>query len=308
MRTLLCLVALLLVSGGAAAQGPSFAETFQVRVAYGDIPTTDLAEAANGWNIEQRWSLQAGEEARTVQFDLPAGATVENVSCSCGDVTFATSGGRVSVDVPATTSAASLTVASRSPGDRDAFSFSLEPPSADPSQVLIVYVPTGADVTMPEGSQEVGSSTDGASVIHYVRGSASDPLPSPLWASVHPEGAGSGDGTGSSSQTANWVMIGIAFILGMILWAFLVARGAVQARSRRQVVETAAHVEAARIGKPMLEARKRALMAGLKELEMAKMNKEIDDASYDSVKAEFKADAVTTMRAIEEAGEEKAKG
>jgi hypothetical protein len=198
-------------------------------------------------------------------------------------------------------------VFSRNAADRAAFAFQIAPPTSDPSQVLVVYAPTGTDASLPAGARKVGTSTDGTSVIHFVAGSASDPLPHPLWLAVHPQGAADGGAQREAAKpTLDWLLMGVAFFLGMVLWAFLVSRGAVQRRSRKQVVATAPHAEAAREGQAVLEARKLALMAGLKELEMARMNKQVDDAAYDQVKGEFKAEAVTTMRAIEETGGKKA--
>ncbi|MFO1536051.1 MAG: hypothetical protein ABR586_10330, partial [Thermoplasmatota archaeon] len=85
-------------------------------------------------------------------------------------------------------------------------------------------------------------------------------------------------------------------------WAFLVQRGMVQARGRKQVAQVAAHTEAAAQDPPaVLEGKKRALLAALKEVELARQSQEMDTPTYDAVKAEFKKQAVTVMRALETA-------
>jgi len=53
----------------------------------------------------------------------------------------------------------------------------------------------------------------------------------------------------------------------------------------------------------VLEGKKRALMAALKEVEVAKMNNEMPPEVYDAVKADLKKQAVTVMRALESGSE-----
>lgn len=125
------------------------------------------------------------------------------------------------------------------------------------------------------------------------------------------DGTGPADGTVTVTTTAtpgptatpafSWTSLVLGLLAGILLWAFLVQRGMVQRRSRKQVVATAAHTAAAAEGTEMLQARRRTLMAALKDLEKAKMNKEVPVDVYDRLKAELKKDTVTVMRAIEAA-------
>jgi hypothetical protein len=139
-----------------------------------------------------------------------------------------------------------------------------------------------------------GASTDGQSTIQVFSG-----LPDPFWISVAPAAAAAPP----PSAGFPWLYSGAAFVLGCIAWSLLVSRGLVQRRSRKQTAAVAAHVEASRSETPaLLEGRKRALMAGLKELELARQANEIDVATYDQLKAELKRETVIVMRALDEAG------
>ncbi|MEA3135950.1 MAG: hypothetical protein QOC71_231 [Thermoplasmata archaeon] len=280
------------------AQPPTYSEAYQVRAAVGDIPTTTPSEPANAWNIEQRVLVQAGASAQTVTLQLPLGSSMVNASCTCGaqptingrDVTFQVSG----------SGQQTVTVLTSQPTSR-AFGFEVLRPSVATETVVVLYVPTAYEVETPVDGESPGLSTDGSAHIMQYRGAA---VPNPFWASLHASNGGPASQPSSSGGLAinPWLMLGIGVLLGIILWAVLVSRGAVQAKSRKQVASAAAHVEAAR-DEPVavLEGRKRALLAALKEIEVAKMNNEMPNEVYDAVKADLKKQAVTVMRALETA-------
>lgn len=302
----LAFLAVLLVPA-VPAQPPTYSEAFQVRAAMGDIPTTNATEPSNSWNIEQRVLVQASGTAQTVTLQVPAGSTLANASCTCGsqptvngrEVTFQVSGsGRQTI-----------TVLSSQPTAR-AFGFEVLRPGAAGETVVVLYVPTSYDVETPVEGNSPGLSTDGSARIVEYRGAS---VPNPFWASLHLATTAGGDDEASSSQGPGinpWLMLALGVLLGAILWAVLVSKGAVQAKSRKQVATTAAHVEAAANDPPaVLEGKKRALLAALKEIEVAKMNNEMPNEVYDAVKADLKRQAVTVMRALESstaAGETKA--
>lgn len=305
----LALVAALAALPTAPAQPPTFSEAFQVRAAEGDIPTTGDIEPADAWNVEQRVLVAATNTSRAVTLQLPVGSSLVNASCTCGgqatingrDVTFQVSGsGQQTVTV----------LSSQTMGR--AFGFEVKRPSGAADTVVVLYVPLAYEVEAPIEGTSPGLSTDGSARIVQYRGS----VPDPFWAALHVATAAGGDDGGDDEPAAGaaginpWLMLAIGVLVGVIVWAFLVSRGAVQAKGRRQVTQTAAHVEAAANDPPaVLEGKKRALLAALKEIEVAKMNNEMPPEVYDSVKADLKKQAVTVMRALESsaaAGETKA--
>jgi hypothetical protein len=290
----------------ATAQPPTYSEAFQVRAAVGDIPTTSAAEPSNAWNVEQRVLVQATNASQAVTLQLPFGSTLVDGNCTCGaeptingrDVTFQVTGSG-----PQT-----VTVLSSQPTAR-AFGFEVLRPGVAPDTVVILYVPTSYEVEAPLDGNSPGLSTDGSARIVEYRGAS---VPNPFWASLHVATVG-GDTTepsGGATGINPWLMLAVGLVLGALVWAFLVSKGTVQAKGRKQVAGTAAHVEAAANDPPaVLEGRKRALLAALKEIEVAKMNNEMPNEVYDVVKADLKKQAVTVMRALEAAtaaGETKA--
>lgn len=296
------LAALLLLAAvpAASAQPMTFSEAWQVRGAVGDIPTTAAAEPAGAWNVEQRFTLAfANTTAQAVTFRMPAGATLANASCTCG-AAATTSGRDVTFQLGASTPSGThtMTVLSTQPAAA-ALSLDLQRPVAAGDGAVILYVPNGSTVDAPVANTGPGSTTDGTAHIFLFEG---NPLPQPFWASVHP-----GTATVGGSQPTqkapllSWpIALVLGVVLGILLWAVLVQKGAVQRKGRKQVAATAAHVEAAAAEPaPVLEGRKRALLAALKEVEVARMNNEMPPEVYDAVKADLKKQAVTVMRALE---------
>jgi hypothetical protein len=309
LLSLAVLVALLAVPA-TTSQPPTYTESYQVRAAVGDIPSTQAAEPANSWNVEQRFLVAAGNASQSVTLQLPFGSTLVNASCTCGgqpaingrDVTFQVSGAGQQT----------VTALTSQPASR-AFGFEVMRPGGPGDGVVVLYVPLSYDFEAPLEPTQTLPSTSGTATIVEFRGAS---LPNPFWASLHLSTAAVDDGESDSepgplySDGIVWLFLAAGVLAGILLWAFLVSRGAVQAKGRKQVAATAAHVEAAANEPPaVLEGRKRALLAALKEIEVAKMNNEMPNEVYDAVKADLKKQAVTVMRALETAtaaGETKA--
>lgn len=173
------------------------------------------------------------------------------------------------------------------------------PAGLESDAVVVLYVPAGRTVTAPgTPTQELPCTQDDCTIREY-KGTAAAPLASPFVVTVTSAAVAPPAGPNP------WIYAAVAFVAGCILWALLVRGGMVQKRSRRQSVATAAHEEiAAKEPRPVLEGRKRALMAALKEVEIAHQAKEMDTATYDAVKAGLKRETVNVMRALESTGAE----
>jgi hypothetical protein len=296
---LLALAALLLAAPVNAQM--DFGQSYQVRAGVGDLPSTPAAERAGTWNVEQRLAVTLNGTARDLHFTLPVGSGLETVSCTCLHFTHQAKAGSVTVTLAAnnTGNTATVTVLSSQPF-ATAVAFSLRaPPEAGKDAAVILFVPNGSTFAAPGTPSTTLPTTDGTATIQAFTFNAAAPLPDPYWAAIHP-------GTTAAApvpaaQGFPWLQAGAAFVLGIALWALLVQRGLVQKRARKQVAQVAAHTEiAAQDSAAVLEGKKRALLAALKEVEMAKQSQEMDTATYDAVKAEFKRQAVTVMRAIDE--------
>lgn len=303
--TAIALLVIALMLPGVQAQPPSFDEDYQVRGALGDIPTTPATEQSGVWNVEQRLKVQfdnaSAEAERTYPFTLPSGSTLANATCDCSRSTHSLVGTSLSFRIePQTVSGErTIRIVSRQPAG-DVFGFSLGASPAGVDSVVILYVPGGSEVSGSKGLTEVGSSTSGSAVIHYARFDGG--LPEDTWFAIHPATTAATPAGGEDENEAmEWILpVLIGLVLGMALWSFLVSRGIVQKRSRKQVVTTAAHVEAAANDPPaVLEGKKRALLAALKEVELARQANEMPIEVYDVVKADLKKQAVTVMRALE---------
>lgn len=309
---LLAALAVALLAPSAAAQMPSFDEPYQVRGALGNIPSTPANEPAGTWNLEQRLTVPfdntSAESARTFHFAIPNGATLANASCDCYQYhTTVTASSLTFIIDPATTSGArTITVLTRQ-GVEEAFGFTLRPAFEAPAErAVVLYVPGGSELASNLDFSSPGMSTDGSARIQFARFSASDPMPAAPWFAIHPATQAPAPAADSASLLP-WVLLGVGIFVGALLWSMLVARGVVQKKARKQVAGTAAHVEAAaQDPAPVLEGKKRALLAALKEVELAKQANEMPLDVYDAVKADLKKQAVTVMRALEaNAGEAK---
>jgi hypothetical protein len=316
MRTWTAVLALALVALAvpAEAQPPTFPHAYQLRGAVGDIPTTATAEPADAWNLEQRLTVQFSNATEaTYTFTVPAGASVDNTTCTCNPSQTRVTATTVTFTLGTQVASGehTMTLGTTQPaGDAIAFDLGLPLAAAPGDRIIILYVPAGSSlVASAEPTEDPLVSTSGTAAIHVIDGGVA-PIGDRFWAAIVP-GTVAQDTSGGGHAWAGWALhLALGLVAGALLWALLVSKGVVQAKSRRQVAATAAHVEAAAAEPaPVLEGRKRALLAALKEIEVAKMNNEMPNEVYDAVKADLKRQAVTVMRALETAqaqGETKA--
>lgn len=303
------LLALLLIPAASAQM--DFSQAYQLRGAVGDIPTTSQTEPAGALNVEQRITLTIQESGAVQQVfvPFPRGATLLRAETETGAQGY--NAGQQAV-FNLTAGPHTLRVATTQAISGRTAGFDLEYPGFRDDAVAIFYVPAGFAIDAPGAITQSLPCTSGAPCTIQVRqGTADAPFPALFWATLHPASdTAPGPATTTTvtqpadptvGQMLPW--LAAALVLGALLWALLVSRGMVQAKSRRQVVATAAHVEAAKAEPtPVLEGKKRALLAALKEVEMARQSNEMPAEVYDQVKADLKRQAVTVMRAIEEAG------
>lgn len=290
------LVATLLLLAGPATAQMTFDETQQVRIGYGDIPSTDAVERPGAWNFEETRVVQM--ENGSVTFHLPLNHAEPDFTCSCGSNFTAEDAGNVfTVTFPDGASGeANLVFTHWVGGEPERFADRLT--LTDDARVFL-YAANEAQVQAATVPSSPGTSpSDPSRTIYDFRGD----LPADFWFAVVPAATVPDSGP---SFGFDIVTLLLGLIAGAGLWAFLVTQGVVQKRSRKQVAGPAAHQQVASSqSKEMLEARKRLLMAGLKDLELAKQDQAVDTATYDALKAEWKKQAVTVMRALEEAPEE----
>jgi hypothetical protein len=288
----------------------SYAQAYQVRGAVGDIPsTTNVTEPAGAWNLEQRVVVQHAQGTpTTLNLRVPAGAAVVHAACSC-PVHFAGSGQIQSFALNATLPSGPYTILlTTSQPTGAAFGFTLDiPPTMAADSVAILFVPDGNSVdSSTSPGQGALPCTDGKPCTIEAFGEQGG-LGTTPWFTLHPASTVAAPSQQPAAAAFPWLTVGLAFLGGAIVWALLVQRGIVQRKGRKQVAQAAAHEQIAATDPPaVLEGKKRALLAALKEVEMAKQGQEMDAATYDAVKAEFKRQAVTVMRAIEEADGKKA--
>lgn len=292
-------VAALLLAPLVGAQ-MEFAQPYQVRAGFGDLPSTAAVERAGTWNAEQRLRVMQVASPQVLHFAVPAGAAVEDVACTCAAFTEQVRDGSVTVTLPAsnTTGSWTVTVLSSQPFST-AVAFALRaPPEAGKEAAIILFVPRDLELEAPATPTSPGATTDGTATIQAFTFDAAHPMPDPFWAALHPATTATAP---PAAPGFPWLQAVAAFVLGLVVWAFLVQRGLVQKRGRKQVAQAAAHQEIAAQDPPaVLEGKRRALLAALKEVEVAKQAQEMDTATYDAVKAEFKRQAVAVLRAIDE--------
>jgi hypothetical protein len=261
-------------------------ETHEYRIAFGDIPSTSVAEPAAQWNVLEHHDLNGTDVflplnplAITPVLSLrgaPAEAAREDL------------GYRITFDEGAA-GTFRVRLSYGLAGQSDRFVATLAVPDASPGH-CVLYLDPGARIAFVN-AQSSGQMPAGERTLHDFPGVIGTFAVQVGAESVPPGPTGGFD----------WTMLVIGLLVGAAVWAILVRQGVVQKRTRKQTATVAAHKQAAaREDKPTLEGRKRLLMAALKELEMAKIQKEIDAPTYDALKADFKRQAVTTMRALEE--------
>lgn len=271
------LIALLFVASVAAQ--PTTLDEPGLRVAFGDNPSTPETEASGAWNFQELIRLEAGSH----QLDAPNFA--RSTTLLCEECTFVRSGAGFNVTVTNTTD---VKLAYQAAGGTP---FSVE---HDYEGLFVLYAPTGTHIQSSINLQKVGVAASDPSLELY-SGNANGAF----WFIVSPIAP---ETVTVSDSSFDFTALAIGIIGGIALWAFLVKGGFVQKRQRKQVAATAVHKEVAKKETPeALEGRKRVLMAALKELEVAKMNQDIETEAYDTLKADFKKQTVTVMRALEEA-------
>lgn len=282
---------LLLLAPTAAAQGEfDFSTDYHARIAVGDVPLTDNVEPA-GINVVEY--LAFTHDGNSTTLTVPA---AEARGCTC--TAFSSQDGTITVGNNVEAGDYVFWIRNTQP---EATTFSADLlwlAGNEASAQINIYAPAGKEVTSNVAMSQLPG-VGGDWTIYTATGSSNSPL-NGFWFTVHPQvetvaPVVQEDGFG-------YLELVLGLIAGIVLWFWLVQKGFVQARTRKQVVAKAAHTEvAATESKETLNARKRVLMAGLKELELAKMKSEVDDATYDRLKAELKKEAVTTMRALESA-------
>ncbi|HLE47945.1 MAG TPA: hypothetical protein VI818_06580 [Candidatus Thermoplasmatota archaeon] len=92
-----------------------------------------------------------------------------------------------------------------------------------------------------------------------------------------------------------WIAVFLAAFAGFII-AVVAARQGWLGSARAKKFEKGGEMES----NDMLEARRRTLMAALKELEIAHEAKEIPDDAYAPLKEEYKAQAVRVLRTLDD--------
>ena len=295
----------------------SVTEDTYLRGAVGDIPRTSPTEPAGQLNLVLylRMEHTQGTETRTLVV-LPTGAAEDGADCTCGGLQRNAADGEMFGDPPG--SFVALAIPTGEPSGSyvaayryhvphlggDLYAFTLDIAQRDARSLGIsLYVPQGsvADSDLaPSGPLLPSTAENPGFVIYHYEGTPAAPTSS-AWFVLHPGTAAPAAVAAGGDGGIHWLELGLGALVGVLLWAFLVGRGMVQRRGRREVRREAVHeAMAGREAKPVLEARKRALLAALKELEVARMAKEMGDAAYDAVKADLKRQAVAVMRALEE--------
>ncbi len=277
---------------------------YLVRGALGNIPSTDEVEPDGFWNQYEARRVQHDGTLTAVSFTVPPGAQDVRLTCQCNG-TISRDGQLYTYTIDDTQPAgpAEVVFTHRRAVSTDGFGFAVSgiaaPLRSDAS--LRFYVPENfileADV-VPSGPPLPSTSANPGLTIYVFDGTPAAPLPEAVWFTAYPQTQSVEPPPADDGLDLLALLLGIA--IGVVVWYFLVARGVVQARQRKQVVAKADHQQVAeREGPDVLEGRKRVLMAGLKELELAKANQQIETEVYDRLKAEYKKQTVTVMRALE---------
>lgn len=286
-RPLIILAALLMVAT-ASAQPMNWSETHQVRIAYGDIPSTNATEAPSQWNFHE--TVLVNTSIGQLTWVVPAGHVYLDIDCECAFALDDSEAPLYRIAFPEGDDEVAMTFMHAAKGDLTGFATGMT--LGDDARVFI-YAADGTAVRGPVAPTNVlpAASAPGFNVYDFEAAG-------PFWFSIAPAAA-------VEQEPAPFVTfwgLALGTLAGMAIWSLLVKQGVVQKRVRKQVAAVAAHKEVAKKeSKDTLAARKRVLMAGLKELEVAKMNKDVELEVYDALKGELKKETVTVMRALEEA-------
>lgn len=295
------IVALLLLPAASAFEESDldFSQSYVARAAIGDIPSTNETEPAGQINIVEYLRFDHPTDADSGTSLIAFGGGQDRIGCTCGAFSVQDNNALVH---DTTAAGEYVLVVVRSAPVADAFVLDLPMfgggVAADAQ--INVYLPNTHEVTAPVAGA-VLPCTAGPCTIHSFTGRSGAALPSDFWIAAHPKtGASPGTVTVTEPAGFGYLELVIGVLAGALIWFWLVQKGFVQVRSRKQKHTKSLHEEVAESeSAEVLAARKRVLMAGLKDLELAKMKKEVDDATYDQLKAELKREAVTAMRALE---------
>ncbi len=290
-KWLLAAALLVLIAVPATAQPTEygFTEDYLARVGMGDLSLVDGNEPADAWTVAEYVRFQHdGNETRIAGI---AAADQIALDCTCENFTMDADAAVIGTDV--TAGQYVLRHVRSIAGDNFAGSLTLF--AGQTTSRLVAYVPDGMILLAGAQTGDGLVCSQGGCTIHEVapvRGADLVIAPAGVFVAPVPEVEDEG-------IIAEWGPAVLGILVGIALWSYLVGKGLVQKR-RKQEVAKAAHVEAAAAeSQDTLAARKRVLMAGLKELEKAKMTKEIDTDVYDALKAELKKETVVVMRALE---------
>ncbi len=291
----LLLLALALAPAAHAQDDFAVSNDSTVRIAVGDVPRTNATEPEGALNVIEYLRLDHDGNNTEVTYDLTSG-NILTATCDCGSASRAGNVITVGNDVPA---GRIVIVLGHSHPFTDAAIVPLALPhdNSDASVTFYLAPSFGVDSSAKPAATLPGAEFDGT-VTQYTTTNA--------WFAVRAASAGAYVAPEIVTKevpvgnSINFPSILIGLVAGIAIWYVLVQQGKVQ-KQRKQEVTVAAHKEvASKAPKAVLEGRKRLLMTALKDLEMARMNKEIADDAYDVLKADFKKQAVTTMRALEE--------
>jgi len=313
---LLALVAPIAAAEPISNNDPLFHETYQVRAALGDIPTTNITEPPQFWNVEEtiHFVVPDGGDAN-VTFTLPAGAKFLTATCSCGTVEPTWDGVRATFN---TTKPGNQTLVFRHNTpvlSTEGFAFVIPdvPPERAATALLVFYLPDRFALKGPveEAFALPSTSENPGLVIHGYQGTPEKPLPHalsftailkndtslppPATTSTTTPVAPSPDSGSAGDVWTRTALVGTGGLIAGALVGVVVTR-----RFGR-----GAGLDAAPTHEPteVLAARKRALVAALQALETAHDQGEVADAAYRTVHADLKAQALRVMRGIEARGD-----
>lgn len=312
------LLALLALAPMAAGEGGArFPESYQVRGALGDIPTTQQAEPQGWWNVEETVHFATSSDAGVnITLTLPPGAAPSGDECTCGAYNLSWSGARATLSLEPTAEPANHSFVFRhrvavAPGDTFSFVFPDVPEELRADAILLFYLPDRYVLTGPfEADFELPSTSENPGLLIYgYSGSAARPLPSALSFSTaiderstlapreeEPAAAAPVAVAPMVEPDAWWrgaLLPVAAAVAGVVVGALVMDRTWLRLGGRAEPPEP----------KETLAARKLALVGALQALEAARADGRVDETAYAAVHSELKDDALATMQELQGRGE-----
>lgn len=301
-RSAVVLVALLLVPTVSSQDPHEFdPDGYSFRGVLGDDPRTAAEEDAALFAVHETFPVvnDGTDDLTEVRVFLPRDAHLVMLAARNGTLQGTVVEGAVESDgqwlayrYPGNESVA--------PGTNDpGFTFRYTLPADDPADVrftrrglpeglpgysFLVLVPNGVVVRSEPPMQALDFEVYEGFTAYMLEASPGDSLSLEL----APAGGG---GEGDGGADLNWLLIGIAFVAGAVITYGL-------AKTRGPTRPSGAETMAGRTVAE-LEARKRVLMASLKELELAHRSGEIPSEAYNPLKAELKGETVKVMTELE---------